>query len=240
MTPRQERILELVMLEFMKSAHAVGSISITDKYNLGVSPATVRNEMADLLKQGFLKKEHFSSGRIPTTVGVRYYIDNLLVEGDFSYKDEMEVKENLYTQRFNRDKLLKRATEILSKSLHYTSIAISGDSIFYYGISTLMDYPEFEEISVLKNIISVLEDYSLVENIFSKGVHTDGDIKILIGEESGFNSFEMGTLVFTGFRLHKGEQGYIGVFGPLRMEYSKVIPTLKYVTSVLNEVTSGW
>lgn len=240
MTPRQEKILELVILEFMKTAHAVGSISITDKYELDVSPATVRNEMADLLKQGFLKKEHFSSGRVPTTVGVRYYIDNLLVEEDFSYKDEMVVKENLYSHRFNRDRLLKKAVEVLSQSLNYTAIAISGDTIFYSGISDLLDYPEFEDLSSLKNIISVIEDYSLLESIFSRGVNFEGDIKILIGEESGFNSFEKGALIFTGFRLHKGDQGYIGVFGPVRMEYKKAIPTLKYVSSILNEVISGW
>ena len=240
MTPRQEKILELVILEFMKTAHAVGSISIADKNELNVSPATIRNEMADLLKQGFLKKEHFSSGRMPTTIGVRYYIDNLLTEEEFSYKEEMGIKGNLYSHRFNRDKLLKETVEVLSNSLNYTSVAVSGDSIFYAGISELLNFPEFEEISVLKNIISVIEDYSLLESIFSKGVEVDGDIKILIGEESGFNSFENGALVFTGFRLHKGEQGYIGVFGPIRMNYGKVIPTLKYVSTILNEVISGW
>ncbi len=240
MTPRQERILECIILEFMQTAQAVGSVSVADKYNIKASPATIRNEMADLIGLGFIEKEHFSAGRIPTSVGFRYYIEHMLKEDEMGYVQEMNIKEGFHDARFQRDKLLRTAVETLSSSLKYAAVALFEDALFYSGISEILDYPEFEDISVLKNVVSVLENYNILESIFEKGVAYEQDVKVLIGEESGFNSFKNSAIVFSGFRLHRGEQGYIAVIGPYRMDYKRVFPVLRYVTDSLEEVTAGW
>ncbi len=240
MTPRQAKILECVILEYMETAQAVGSVSMANKYGINVSPATIRNEMASLITQGFLSKEHFSSGRIPTIVGFRYYIDNILLEEEMNYLQEMEIKEKLHAVRFQKEKILRSAVDSLSKSLKYTAIALASDSIYYSGISEILDYPEFEDISVLRNMISVIENYEILESIFDKGNKYEGGVKILMGEETGFNSFNSCSIAYTGFRFHRGDQWYLAVIGPFRMEYKKVLPYLKYTAEVLEESTSGW
>ena len=222
MTPRQAKILEYVILEYMETAQAVGSVSMSRKYRVDASPATIRNEMANLIDLGFLSKEHFSSGRIPTTVGFRYYLENFLREEDLNYLDEMAIKEALHESRFQREKILKTAVEILSKHLEYTAIALASGSLYYSGISDILNYPEFEDLATLKNIISVIENADILDSIFEKGNKYEGGVKILIGEETGFNSFSSCAIAYKGFRLHRGEQGYLAVIGPFRMNYNKV------------------
>ncbi len=240
MTPRQAKILEYVILEYMETAQAVGSVAMANKYGINVSPATIRNEMSNLINQGFLSKEHFSSGRIPTIVGFRYYIENLLFEEQLNYLEEMEIKEKLHAVRFQKEKILRSAVESLAKSLKYTAIALASDSIYYAGISEILDYPEFEDISTLRNIMSVIENYDILESIFEKGNKFEGGVKILMGEETGFASFNSCSIAYSGFRIHRGEQGYLAVIGPFRMDYKKILPYLRYTVEVLEEATSGW
>jgi len=82
MTPRQVKLLHAIIDDFINNATAVGSLSLTHRYNLGVSPATIRNEMSDLVEQGYLEKPHSSSGRIPTNMAYRYFIREILRELD--------------------------------------------------------------------------------------------------------------------------------------------------------------
>ncbi len=81
-SPRQAQLLRIIIEEYVKSAEAVGSENIVAKYSLGVSPATVRNEMAALTQEGYLEQPHTSAGRIPTALGFRYYLSDLMEELD--------------------------------------------------------------------------------------------------------------------------------------------------------------
>ena len=72
LTKRQKAILAKIIREFMKEGEPIGSVMLSDKYDLGISPATLRSEMAKLAKEGYLYKVHSYSGRIPTTLGFRY------------------------------------------------------------------------------------------------------------------------------------------------------------------------
>lgn len=240
MTPRQAQILECVILEYMETAHPVGSVSMAKKYGIRVSPATVRNEMANLIKLGFLQKEHFSSGRIPTAVGFRYYLENLFSEDVLNYLEEMSIKEKLHEVKFQRDKMLRSAVELLAENLNYTAIALASDSLYYAGISNILGYSEFEDLDILKNIISVIENYKILQDIFEKGNQYEGGVKILIGDETGFGSFSACSIVYKGFRLHMGEQGYLAVVGPFRMNYKRVMPVVRYTAESLEELASGW
>ena len=75
---RKQRILQAIINDYISSAEPVGSRTIARKYDLGVSPATIRNEMADLEMLGYLEQLHTSSGRIPSSKGYRFYVDDLL------------------------------------------------------------------------------------------------------------------------------------------------------------------
>ena len=80
LTDRQKALLKAIIEEYIEDAEPVGSEVIERKYNLGVSPATIRNEMVVLTKEGYLKQPHTSAGRIPTSMGFRLFIQELMKE----------------------------------------------------------------------------------------------------------------------------------------------------------------
>src|SRR4051812_3461227 len=78
LTARQQAILKVIVLEFVQSGRPVGSKTLTERYQFGFSPATVRNEMAELETRGFIQQLHPSGGRVPTDIGYRYFVHNLM------------------------------------------------------------------------------------------------------------------------------------------------------------------
>lgn len=239
MTDRQTQILLAIIQEFMRTAMPVGSMAISDEYDIKASPATIRNEMVELTDMGYLQKSHFSAGRVPTHLGFRYYIDRLMEEEEIDYMDEVEIRQALHRQRFERDKLIRSAVDTLANSLKYASVAITDDSVFYSGISEILDYHEFQDLDNLKSIISIIENYTTLKGMFNKAV-SDSEIKVLVGDEAGFRAFEPCSLVYSEFRLYQGQVGFIGVIGPLRMVYSHVIPRVRLMAETLSGVTRGW
>ena len=101
LTSRQTQILKALIDEYIETAEPVGSDALEKKYNLGVSPATIRNEMANLTKSGFLKQPHTSAGRIPTSGAMKFYVDQLMEEKQMSLADEVKAKEEVWDDRGN-------------------------------------------------------------------------------------------------------------------------------------------
>jgi heat-inducible transcriptional repressor len=99
LTSRQVQILRAVVEEYINTAEAVGSDTIDRKFSLGVSPATIRNEMVYLTKHGYLKQPHTSAGRVPTSLAMKVYVRDLMRERDLSVAEEVTLKERIWQQR---------------------------------------------------------------------------------------------------------------------------------------------
>lgn len=95
LTQRQIEILKQIVKEYIDTANPVGSETLEKKYDVGVSPATIRNEMAAMVKKGYLAKPHTSAGRIPTSKAMRLYVNELMKEKDLSVAEEVEAKEKV-------------------------------------------------------------------------------------------------------------------------------------------------
>lgn len=121
---RKKRILEAVIEEYNATAEPVGSTTIANEYELGFSPATIRNEMANLEELGFLEQPHISAGRIPSSSGYRYYIDHILKEKTLTTKEKQAIDEVLKNDIMKFETLIKEASNILSRLTNYASIAI--------------------------------------------------------------------------------------------------------------------
>src|SRR3989338_5631325 len=98
LTNRQTEILKALIKEYTESGDAIGSEILEKKYKLGVSPATIRNEMVELAKKGYLRKEYFSSGRLPSAKGFRFYIKNLMKEKELTTTDKGSYKNNIWDE----------------------------------------------------------------------------------------------------------------------------------------------
>ena len=104
-----------IIKEFMSEGEDVGSTLLVDKYDLGVSSATIRSEMCRLMEMGFLHKSHISSGRSPTDQAIRLYITDIIKEADLNALDSAEIRQELYRVRFSPDQLLKSILRTLSR-----------------------------------------------------------------------------------------------------------------------------
>jgi heat-inducible transcriptional repressor len=240
MTPRQVKLLHAIIDDFINNATAVGSLSLTHRYNLGVSPATIRNEMSDLVEQGYLEKPHSSSGRIPTNMAYRYFIREILRElDDLEHTLTANIYEELFQHRFDFDDLIYQALEHLSLQTKNTAIVLLENRVYYSGLSYLADNPEFSESKSLGLLLSILENKPMLNKIFERA-KSRNNVKIIIGEDSGIEGLKDFAFVFSEINLHGNKKGYLSICGPTRLNYPRVIPLIDFFSHSLNQVISGW
>ncbi len=128
LTERQLLILQVIIDDFIESAHPVGSRAISKKEHISFSAATIRNEMADLEDMGFLEKTHSSSGRVPSEKGYRYYVDHL-ISPSIMHEDGDVIKHIIQDNFFEFEQIVQMSAEVLSRLTNYTTI-ILGPEIF--------------------------------------------------------------------------------------------------------------
>ncbi|NCN41337.1 hypothetical protein GW916_08820, partial [bacterium] len=123
LSPRQIQIIKAVVEEYTSTGEPIGSDTLDKKFNLGVSPATIRNEMVRLEDLGYLKQPHTSAGRIPTPIALKLYVSELMHEEDLSVTEEVAVKERIWDHRKQLDTLLQESTRVLSDKTNNISFA---------------------------------------------------------------------------------------------------------------------
>jgi len=240
LTERQIKLIEAIIREYSESSEPVGSKTVVKKYSFKCSPATVRNEMARLLEQGFLEMVHSSSGRVPTTRAYRLFVEDLMEEEDIPVLQEVAVKQRLWPQRFAFEKLLRQAVLSLSDITNALAIAVgSGGFVVHAGAVHLLDNPEFWDIDATKSVLYLLDRHELLEDMFKESSFGSSDVSILVGDELDVPGLGSSAVVFTPFSAEKN-QGYIAVLGPSRMRYSSVVPAVRYTKRLLEELGTSW
>lgn len=237
LTQRQVDILRMIIKEYTDTGEAVGSEIIEKKYKLGVSPATIRNEMVKLTKKGYLKKAHFSSGRAPSAKGFRYYIKNLMKQKELSTTDEVSYKNSVWDDRSQMHKLLSQATKVLSQKTGLLSIsATNTDDVYYAGVANLLRKPEFFDLNLSRSLFGRLDETHYWAGIMDQFDALQDEIMYMLGEEDFRDpTFESCASVFGEFEGQK-VKGIIGVLGPKRMCYDEVIPQVRYFSALLSEI----
>jgi heat-inducible transcriptional repressor len=240
LTQRQIKILKCITEEFIESAAPVGSETLEKKFNLGISSATIRNEMSALTQLGFLKKGHLSAGRSPTSMGLKYYVRNLMTPKNMSISDEIGAKEKIWDYRNEFEKLIKETTKELALKTRAMAIATTDQGwIYSYGASNLLEEPEFYNIDVTKTVLSLIDNSKFWFDIVNKaGIQHDADevIHLLIGEDLGMEHLEPCGFVFQTYEAGP-HRGILGVVGPARFHYPIVIPVVDYFAELLSTIT---
>ena len=221
---REEEILDFVIESYIKESQPISSTYLCRRYHLPYSSATVRNVMEALEKKGWLSHVHISSGRVPTKNGFKHYVEHLKEE-DF-IKQEFVV--DLYPCSVSRiDNAISYILDVLAQTSGYISlVAISGEDegVFFRGTRFMLQQPEFEDITRLRNLFYTLEvklnefQHLLFDCIGEK-------IKILIGDEIGFKEIADCSLVVSGTR-EKDLSLAFALLGPMRMDYVKAASCL--------------
>src|SRR2546429_4681134 len=240
LSERQNELLKVIIEEYIDTAEPVGSESIERKHKLGVSPATIRNEMARLTELGFLKQPHTSAGRAPTSMGLKYYVQHLMQERELSVRDEVAVKERLWDQRFKFHQLLRDMTKSLAQMSGGLAVATTSDGdVYHSGAHAILDMPEFYDIDVTKTVLEMMDDAERLIGLFNRAVGEDPVI-VLLGEDLGLQFLEPVGIAFTHSDAGQSHSGSIGVIGPNRMAYFKVVPTVRYYGNLLREMNNSW
>ena len=125
LSERQLQILQAIITDYGENAEPVGSRSIAKKYDLGVSPATIRNEMSDLEEMGYLTHPHTSAGRVPSDKAYRLYVNNLMKRKNLSAKEKKMINERLSASRDEFDRTIRHAAELLSEITQLASFAMT-------------------------------------------------------------------------------------------------------------------
>jgi heat-inducible transcriptional repressor len=123
LTPRQAKLLGIVIQEYVKSAQPVGSSTIAQHYELGVSPATIRNDLAALEREGLLTHPHTSAGRVPTDAGYRYFVQYLLSDSELPTAERREIRVQFSQARQELDQWLRLSTSVLARTTQAAALA---------------------------------------------------------------------------------------------------------------------
>ena len=335
MDERKKRILQAVIDEYVNTAEPVSSAALVEKYGLNYSSATVRNELAELEKNGYLDKTHTSSGRVPSEKGYRFYVDELIKEDDISLEEMKYIQSKLSTKVNEIEDLAKIATSTLSEITHYTTVAIGpkvetqlieeikfvllgtrmlmvvivtdsglvketiikydeditqsqietlnnlfnsklkgkplskidkpmeeyilseinysidvikpiidqinkivdeAETIYLEGANKAFDLPEFKSLELAKNFVNVLDEKEVMLDILDSGMAKD--INVYIGDENDKEELKDFSVVTFKHSIGDKELGTIGIIGPKRMNYSKVISVMKYISKKISEQKS--
>ena len=165
---RQNEILKIIVEEYIKTAKPVGSKSICDTLNC--SSATVRNEMSYLEEVGYLEKTHTSSGRVPSELGYRYYVDNLMQPKELTGEEVLTLQTILNNQSLQLSDVITKSMEIISDMTNYTSLVLGNGSL-----TSRLKKVEVVPINETTVIAVIITDKGHIEN---KTINIDEKINV--------------------------------------------------------------
>jgi transcriptional regulator of heat shock response len=232
---RKHQILGAIVEHFIQTAEPVGSKTIILTYNFKVSPATVRNDMADLEEQGLITQPHTSAGRVPTDKGYRLYVDELADWNRASALAEQTLHALLRERRKESAKQrVNDAVALLSQASPNMAFATipENDRTFFMGFSKMLREPEFMEAPLkASRVMEVIEDRSEFLSGLSQ-IEVGSEPSIFIGEENILQGIDSCSLIVTNYS-YDGYTGKIGLLGPKRMPYAYNSAILKQVRDLL-------
>ncbi len=229
---REAEILELIINSYIRESKPISSGYLCRQYELDCSPATIRNVMHDLEKNGLISHIYTSSGRIPTREGFKYYVATLNPErfGSF-YNVELD-----FSSLDNLHDIIEYSLDALSEASGYTSllgVRGKGNCFSFRGTRCILDQPEFEDLSILRNIFYALEvKIDKLQKILFEFVNEK--VRVLIGDDIDFSEISDCSLVLSGFKEDAASL-VLAVLGPVRMDYLKAASCLYSVKNQLKE-----
>lgn len=235
-TDRQQQLLAAIIEQYAEVASPVGSVTLAKAF--GVSPATVRSEMARLEDMGYISQPHTSAGRIPTDKGYRFYV-NKLVEGDEVY-GQAALPDAFSSGRVIKKRVvhagrpelaIRSAVDSLVEMTHNLGLATIGSTLYMSGMGYLFSQPEFAHGAHVRNVAQLLDN---LEPWLSEASPNE-PLSVYIGRENPIGKSSGCTLIISRFASPYSDKSYIGVLGPTRQSYSQVMNLVSHAGRVLED-----
>lgn len=230
LSERQREILFAIIEEYAEMASPVGSVTLAKLFD--VSSATIRAEMSKLEDMGLIAQPHTSAGRIPTDAGYRLYVNSLTEESDREIDEQnfnllpergFHALEVRVSSQSRADATIRAAVDSLVELTGNLGLATIGDQLYLAGISRLFMQPEFSDNSRVRAVAKLLDDLQPWLREAAPGE----PLNIFIGQENPIGKSSGVSLIISKFRSPFSDNSYIGVLGPTRQNYSRVMSLVR-------------
>lgn len=221
MTERQQKVLSAIVEQYAEVASPVGSNLMAKLFN--VSSATIRAEMAELERLGFIAQPHTSAGRVPTDKGYRFYVNHLSDTGESGLIQPERRGERALATRVQQagapERTIRNAVDTLVELTHNLGLATISNQLYMSGLSNLFGQPEFI------NSVQVQQVASLLDNLepWLREAAPNEPLSVYIGGENPIGRTAGCTLIIGRFRSPFSDNSYIGTLGPTRQSYREVM-----------------
>ena len=232
MTERQAQILSAIIEQYAEVASPVGSNLLAKLF--GVSSATIRADMVELERLGFISQPHTSAGRIPTDKGYRFYVNNstgAIVDNSKERRAERAISARVGGGGLP-EQTIRNAVDTLVELTHNLGLATIGNQMYMSGLSNLFGQPEFmhaEQVQQVARLLDNLEPW-LME------AAPNEPLSVYIGAENPIGRSAGCSLIISRFRSPYSDKSYVGVLGPTRQSYKNVISLVERTGRTLEEV----
>lgn len=227
MHPRQKELFITIVEEYIKTAEPVSSKLIVEKFNLDVSPATIRNDMSELENADLIYQPHVSAGRVPTEHGYKKFVNEQIdLNQEFNQKLKAEILKNLHELKIEDPevKIKNLAKIIAEKSKLTVFVGFKNNDVYYTGLSNLFAEPEFKNNVLVCNLSAVLDHLDeVMQNIYNQ---FNAEVVVKMGKENPFAG-DCSMVVI------KVKNILFGILGPMRMDYQKNIELINLVKNIL-------
>lgn len=232
---RHQEVLEIIVRHYVETAEPVGSRYISRQLNL--SSATIRNVMADLEDLGFIMQPHTSAGRAPTDKGYRYFIDSLMHVKNVNQQLAHSMRGQYSDTTRSLEHILEQTSHLISNVTHYVGLTLFSqyDQLYLDGASNIVEQPEFQDLKKLYALLKCLEQKRDLLELLKHDFAIDG-LTIHIGKENFSSSLTECSVVTKGYKVKGKVSGRLGIIGPKRMAYEKVIPTVELLADTVTEI----
>lgn len=234
MTDRQAKILSAIIEQYAEVASPVGSSLLAKLFN--VSSATIRAEMAELERLGFIMQPHTSAGRVPTDKGYRFYVNNMT---ELQETPADRRAERALTARVEGgglpERTIRNAVDTLVELTHNLGLATIGNQLYMSGLSNLFGQPEFIGGNQVQQIARLLDN---LEPWLREAAPNEA-LSVYIGAENPIGRSAGASLIISRFRSPFSDRSYIGVLGPTRQQYRDVMGLVEHAGQSLEEVLYG-
>lgn len=232
MSSRRLEILRAIVDEYVATQEPVGSKAIAERHGLGISPATIRNEMAVLEDEGLITQPHTSAGRIPTDLGYRVFVDKLATVKPLSPAERRAI-ETFLDEANNLEQLMRRSAKLLAditKQVAVITYPIIGENtgsekMAISGTANLARSGEDLGLT-LSPILEALEEQVVLMRLLDEANST---VHVRIGREQIETNLQTTSLVSVGYGANSAQLGAVAVLGPTRMDYAGSIAAVDAV-----------
>lgn len=227
---RQKDILQKAVFEYIERAQPISSSWLETKYDMLLSSATIRNELAYLSEHGYLEQPHTSAGRIPTDRGYRFFVDEAMAQDPPIREEEVVERQEIQQKIRDHMELAQAASRSLAEASSNLTVVYFPERrlLWKEGWEELLRAPEFETREPIQNFMNFLVD---VEKGIRK-FHSEKLVEIYIGEENPFSKEKDFSIMISAYSFPKKQTGIMALMGPKRMAYQKNIGLLNSLRRV--------